>query len=107
MGSFTLLLVVVTGWLVYTTSGLRQSTDKLWEAGERQIELARETAAAQSRDMQASIKIGEDAAIAAAKSADAALNLHRPWVRVELEFTTATLEDAGLNFRAVFSPSTW
>src|SRR4051794_5660521 len=40
VGTFTLLLVFVTAWLVYTTSGLRESTDKLWLAGEEQIKVA-------------------------------------------------------------------
>ncbi len=36
VGGFTFFLVVVTAWLVYATTGLRESTDKLWEASERQ-----------------------------------------------------------------------
>lgn len=32
VGGFTLVLAIVTAWLVYTTRGLRDSTDKLWDA---------------------------------------------------------------------------
>jgi hypothetical protein len=92
-----------TLWLVIFTGGLTVSTILLWRAGEKQARHARRSSAMQTRDMQASIKVGQDAAIAAAKSADAALNLHRPWVKVELEPTTTILEDAGLNFRAMFT----
>jgi hypothetical protein len=37
VGGFTCLLVFVTAWLVNVTGGLRESTDKLWLAGERQL----------------------------------------------------------------------
>jgi hypothetical protein len=50
--AITALATIAIAWFTWS---LRRSTDKLWEAGERQIELARETSAAQSRDMQASI----------------------------------------------------
>ncbi|WP_316395019.1 hypothetical protein [Bradyrhizobium sp. 33ap4] len=58
---FTALLTFVTYRLVSTTGDLRASTDRLWEAGERQIELSRETADAQSRDMRASIGAAREA----------------------------------------------
>ncbi|MCP1915415.1 hypothetical protein J2R96_007895 [Bradyrhizobium elkanii] len=81
---FTALLTFVTYRLVSTTGDLRDSTDRLWEAGERQIELARTTAATQSRDMQDSIAVARrsaDAAMKAAKTAEKALFLdQRPWL---------------------------
>jgi hypothetical protein len=65
-----------TFWLVVFTGGLGVSTVMLWRAGERQIELARETSTAQSRDMQASIRAAQDAARSAAESAYS----ERAWV---------------------------
>jgi hypothetical protein len=47
------------------TLTLKRATDRLWDAGERQLKLASDTAAAQSSDMQASIKAATDAARAA------------------------------------------
>ena len=50
-----------TFWLVVFTGGLGVSTVLLWRAGERQIELVRETSVAQSRDMKASVAAAEAA----------------------------------------------
>lgn len=50
-----LITAIATIFIAWFTFSLRQSTEKLWDAGERQIELARETYAAQSTEMQASI----------------------------------------------------
>jgi hypothetical protein len=49
------LLAGFTFGLLIFTGLLWRSTDKLWTAGERQLKLAAETSAAQSRDMKASI----------------------------------------------------
>src|SRR5436190_17884348 len=57
---FTGLLVYVTYRLVKATGDLRQSTDKLWEAGERQIGVAQQSASAAERS---------------ARTADAALRI--------------------------------
>jgi hypothetical protein len=85
---FTGLLTFVTYRLVSTTGGLKTSTDRLWEAGERQIELSRETAAAQTRDMQDSIEVAQAAVKASQKSADAAelsvVEADRAWIEVEI-----------------------
>lgn len=109
VATFTALLTFVTYRLVSTTGDLRASTDRLWEAGERQIELARETAAAQSRDMQASIaemKKSADAATLSAQVTKSSIraNLifpeirggqHRPGGIVEAYSFTPHLENAG------------
>jgi len=44
------------------TLTLKRATDKLWDAGERQLKLLSETSAAQSRDMKASIATAERSA---------------------------------------------
>lgn len=82
-------LVVFTALLAVFTYMLRSSTDKLWKAGDDQMVLIKANAAQQSIDMQASIKVAEDAAKAANRSAEVAertmvLN-DRPWVGVELQ----------------------
>jgi hypothetical protein len=68
---------LATIFIAWFTLSLRQSTDKLWDAGERQLKLLADTSAAQSRDMQGSIKAAESAAIAAQVSADAAVAVER------------------------------
>jgi hypothetical protein len=85
---FTGLLSFVTYRLVTSTGGLKTSTDRLWEAGERQIELSRETAAAQSRDMRESLSIAQEAATTATTAntiaREAYVTEHRPWLTVEM-----------------------
>ena len=39
-----LITAIATGFIAWFTLSLRRSTDKLWDAGERQIALARESA---------------------------------------------------------------
>jgi hypothetical protein len=77
--------------LAISTIGLWLATIKLWKAGERQMELIEANAAEQSRDMKASIKIGEDSAKAAAKSADAAergvIAADRAWIEISIDIT--------------------
>jgi hypothetical protein len=66
-----------TLWLVIFTGGLTISTVLLWRASERQIELAREASAAQSRDMQDSIAT----AVAANELSNKTfIGSQRPWV---------------------------
>jgi hypothetical protein len=50
-----LITAIATICIAWFTFSLRQSTDRLWDAGERQIALARESSGSQGRDMQASI----------------------------------------------------
>jgi hypothetical protein len=66
-----------TLWLVIFTGGLTVSTVLLWLAGERQFRHGRRSSAAQSRDMQGSIKAAESAAKAAQTSADSAVAVER------------------------------
>ena len=55
VGGFTIVLAI-------STIGLWLATNKLWSAGERQIELLAKSSADQSRDMQASIAIAKRSA---------------------------------------------
>jgi hypothetical protein len=66
-----------TFWLVVSTIGLGVSTVLLWRAGEKQIRLSAEAAAAQSRDMQASIQ-----AVITAERPYLALKITEPGVQV-------------------------
>lgn len=75
-------VAIFTALLTFVTYRLVSSTNKLWEAGERQIELAKDTAAAQSRDMQDSLKVAR----AANKVAEAALIANdRAWISINAE----------------------
>lgn len=76
---FTFWLVAFTGVLAVSTAGLWIATIWLYRAGERQLEFLQESAATQSRDMQASI-------LAAQRSADAAMmaiGTERAWITIE------------------------
>ena len=83
---FTGFLVYVTYRLVTTTGDLRRSTDKLWEAGERQIAHLERAAESQSRDMQASIaeakKSSDAAKLAADVAQEALLTTDRAWIEI-------------------------
>jgi hypothetical protein len=59
-----LITAIATAFIAWFTLSLRQSTDKLWDAGERQLKLLTGTSAVQSRDMQDSIEVSRRAAIA-------------------------------------------
>jgi hypothetical protein len=76
---------VVAGFtvvLAISTIGLWLATNRLWSAGERQLELLAKTAASQSRDMQASVKV----ATRSAEVAERTMILNdRPWVAVDIE----------------------
>ena len=56
---------------------LKRSTDKLWDAGERQFKLAQETSNRQAVEIQNQIDIAREANRAAQKSADAAVATER------------------------------
>jgi hypothetical protein len=80
--AITALATIAIAWFTLT---LRRSTDRLWDAGERQLKLAAEISAAQSRDMKASIAVARDAAGAAQKSADALISAERAHLLVSVE----------------------
>jgi hypothetical protein len=102
IGAFTIVLAI-------STIGLWLATNRLWSAGERQLTLAAETSAAQSRDMQASVaeaKKSADATLIAAQVSKASIraNLiipnfstgqHRPGGIVDGYSFTPNLENAG------------
>lgn len=74
-----LIAALATIAIAFFTYTLKQSTDKLWIAGENQLIASREIAAQQSRDMRESTNVGRmgafgtvNAAKAAQKSADSA-----------------------------------
>jgi hypothetical protein len=66
------------------TLTLKRSTDKLWEAGEKQFTLAKETADRQAGEIQAQIKIAQNNAKAAQKAADASVATERARFYVEI-----------------------
>jgi hypothetical protein len=80
---FTIVLAVKTAGLFRETGGLRESTDKLWRAGEEQIEVARIAAQA--------AKDSADIAKAAFLSSD------RPWLKIV---------DASVSGPLTFDPTT-
>jgi hypothetical protein len=62
------MTAIATGVVAWFTFSLRQSTDKLWDAGNQQRLSSERIAAGQSADVQASIKATAEAANAAIKS---------------------------------------
>lgn len=58
---FTAVLALFTFRLYTATAGLKESTDKLWKAGEDQMKLIASNADQQSRDMNASIAVARQA----------------------------------------------
>jgi hypothetical protein len=56
--AITALATIAIAWFTWS---LRRSTDKLWDAGERQLELLSATSAAQSSEMKASVAAAEAA----------------------------------------------
>jgi len=74
-----IITAIATGFIAWFTLSLRQSTDKLWDAGERQLKLTADNFADQSRDMQASIAAANRSATAAER---ALFELERPWIFV-------------------------
>jgi hypothetical protein len=79
---FTLFLVIYTRRLYQATSDLRRSTDKLWEAGERQIEVVQKNAERQFEITQQSIKLARDEFI----------STHRPRIVLREAIIGAPLE---------------
>ncbi len=92
------IVAAFTVVLAISTIGLWFATLRLWEAGERQLELASDSASKQTRDMEASIAVAKRSAEAAVKAAVAAsLNAYAA-IGVELpiiSITGLTLQDAG------------
>jgi hypothetical protein len=73
VGGFTIVLAI-------STIGLWLATNKLWAAGERQMELIAASGAQQSRDMQASIKAAEKGN---ELNRQAFIATHRPWIDID------------------------
>lgn len=73
------ITAIATAFIAWFTLTLRRSTDKLWLAGEKQIEFLRESAESQSREMQASIAASQQTANAAML----AIGSERAWFTVE------------------------
>ncbi|SHH01182.1 hypothetical protein [Bradyrhizobium erythrophlei] len=86
--AITALATIAIAWFTWS---LRRSTDRLWDAGERQLKLLAETSAAQSRDMQHSIKAAIDSAKAANRSAkvaeEALVATDRAWISIKAKVT--------------------
>lgn len=86
---FTIWLVAFTAVLAVSTIGLGAATIGLYLTGEKQAKLAAEGFAAQSRDMQASIKAAEGSVKIAKRAADIAdrgvVLADRPWVALDIE----------------------
>jgi hypothetical protein len=74
--AITAVATIAIAWFTLT---LRRSTDKLWDAGERQLALLADSSAAQSRDMQASIEAAKTANELNRRNAAAD---QRPWVTI-------------------------
>lgn len=72
-----LITAIATAFIAWFTLSLRRSTDKLWDAGDKQFDLAKETSDRQSVEIQNQIDIAREANRAAQKSADAAVATER------------------------------
>jgi hypothetical protein len=70
----TVIATVAIAWFTFI---LKRSTDKLWDAGERQLQLAKETSNRQAVEIQNQIDIARESNRAAQKSADAAVAAER------------------------------
>ncbi|RTL52540.1 MAG: hypothetical protein EKK40_07555 [Bradyrhizobiaceae bacterium] len=81
-----------TLWLVIFTGGLTVSTVLLWLAGEKQARHARRAAAAQSRDMQASIVAARDANTL---TRDIFVADQRPWLLWKIPPTVEMTKNGG------------
>ncbi|MHC2839797.1 hypothetical protein [Bradyrhizobium diazoefficiens] len=71
------ITAIATAFIARYTLTLKRSTDKLWDAGEKQFALARETSDRQNVEVQHQIDIAKEAGRAAQKSADAAVAAER------------------------------
>lgn len=77
------VIALFTVILAISTIGLWKATNRLWLAGEKQMELIAANSSKQSRDMQASIAAQRKAADAAMLSARAYIGIQLPILRVE------------------------
>ena len=68
------------------TLTLKRATDRLWDAGERQLALLANTSAAQSRDMEASISAAQKAADAAHLNAESVINSERAFLFLQVQY---------------------
>ncbi len=102
-GVLTALATIAIAWF---TLSLRQATDRMWDAGERQLKLVADTSASQSRDMQSSIAAAENAAKAAQKSADTLANTERPWIFISKISPAAIRDIAGGRYEGTGVPVT-
>jgi hypothetical protein len=87
-----LITAIATIFIAWFTFSLRQSTDNLWDAGERQLALLAKTSVAQSRDMQASIRAAQQSADIAMQ----ALGTERAWLIFD-HLNVATIHGGALD----------
>jgi hypothetical protein len=80
-GMITAMATIAIAWF---TLSLRQATDRLWDAGERQLKLLGDSSAAQSRDMQASIAAAKQSADAAQTAAENVPKTERAYLFLDL-----------------------
>jgi hypothetical protein len=73
----TLITAIATACIAWFTLSLRQSTDRLWKAGDDQLRLTKDISDRQSKDISNQIDIAREANRAAQKSADAAVATER------------------------------
>jgi hypothetical protein len=78
------ITAIATAFIAWFTLSLRQSTDKLWDAGERQLKLLAASSAAQSSDMQNSLGIANRSAKATEEAAKASTISAKAIIGVEL-----------------------
>jgi hypothetical protein len=97
---YTLWLMAFTGVLAFATVGLGIATAFLYVTGEKQFRFAIRASVKQSRDMQASVKVAQDSANAAKRSAEVADRLlvmtDRPWVALKIEIIEGLKFDPSL-----------
>jgi hypothetical protein len=75
------ITAIATAFIAWFTLSLRQSTDRLWDAGERQIKLLADSSVAQSHDMKQSIAAAKEANNVAERAMIAG---QRPWIHVDV-----------------------
>ncbi len=71
------ITAIATAFIAWFTLSLRQATDRLWTAGEKQLGLSKEISDRQSVEIQHQIDIAREANRAAQTSADAAVAAER------------------------------
>jgi hypothetical protein len=100
LGGFTIVLAI-------STIGLWLATNKLWEAGERQLNLLAKTSADQSRDMQGSIAASEKIAISAETNSRVLLGVQRAHVYHQTFELAAQIDDATDTVLGFYISSVW